>query len=164
MRTKNHRWRWRLVFLFKNYLWVFSFLIFSLFLPKAFCSGKLNTLLLAMCSVKRIWENILLYYKKTDKYSHICFVGDNTEHLYCKTSCFAERSPSAETCVLVHLSERTINHQVVIGIVWESSVQLQEERGRRAAFLPACHSLSVPLLPYAHYFIILPHSGLLNLP
>lgn len=50
-----------------------------------------------MFSQENLWKYICCF-KKTDKYSHICFVGDNTEQLYCKTSCFAEHSPSAETC------------------------------------------------------------------
>lgn len=50
-----------------------------------------------MFSQENLWKYICCI-KKTDKYSHICFVGDSTEQLYCKTSCVAERSPSAETC------------------------------------------------------------------
>ena len=69
--------------------------------------------------------------------------------------------------------EMTINHQVVIGIVWESSAQQQRDGGAEESsveeLLPCLsvtppwlrhhHSFPVPLQPYAPYFIFLPQAG-----
>lgn len=116
-------------------------------------------------SQENLWKYICCF-KKTDKYSHICFVGDNTEQLYCKTSCFAEQSPSAETCVLVHLRERTINHWLVIGIVWESSAQQQKDGGAEESSVGEQLPVYLSLLAYAPFiphFIFLPSQSRFSL-
>lgn len=143
-------------FTFKKSHLISELLVFSLFSKKGFYCGELNTLPLATCSVKSIWGNTFVVLKN-HKYSHICFVGGNTQQLYCKTSCFAEHSPSEEMCFGSSEREMTVNHQVVIGIVWENSAQQQRDDGteessvgERLPWLPVpqpwhCHSFTVPL-------------------